>query len=319
METQILNIAFLILGCIFALIYYLDCWKPEKRKTDPKNLLKFRGLLLISSGSLISGLAKSFDNHLIENNAFLFYIIGLAFSLIIYILIFPLLTSFCKNSNHKLALLILDFIKALTQGVNKSLKEIEQSQVDELRRAIKRKDFLASECHALLDGLLSHLYTVAEEDEQRSELSFQLLLDKNLALILSTLFEKRGELNRYRAAVFYHDDKESLNLEYFTGVSRSDQDDYSREPLSIEGSIGGKAYSEKRIIIFPRENRPFQSRSQKYKSFMVIPIGINDDIEGILTIDCIDKDHRFNDPSIHQFLNVLGSVLHLAGSIYRVE
>ena len=320
METKLLNIAFLLLGLVIALIYYIDCWKPEEEKNIPKKLMKFKGLTFFLSSGAISALADIFDNYLMKNDAFLFYIVGFSISLVIYIFVFPLLISYVdKNPSHITSSFIMRFIKTLTRGINESIKDIEQNQISKLKKVISRKDFLVSECHTILDGILNHLHTVAEEDEQRSERSFKLLLEKNLALILSMLFEHGGELNRYRAAIFYRNDKDPLSLEYFTGVFRSNQDEYSKAPLPIKGSLGGKAYEKKKIVMFPNEKKPFQDRSRKYKSFMIVPIGINDDVEGILTIDCIDEDHRFNDPGIRQFLNVLSSILHLAGSIYRVE
>ena len=310
-----IQIIFILLGALVALVYYLDCWKPEKGGVEPKSLLKIKGILYFLSIQTVSGLVGHYGG---SNQAWIYYTGGFVLFLVIYLISFPLVIAYAEAKRSDFT---LRAIKTLVRGIGLSLSDIEQNRISELQAIIDRKNVTSIEAYGLLDGLLSHLYDVEEEEEQRTELAFRLLLERYLALLLTTIFEENGQMSRYRASIFYHENGQADDLEYFVGTSKSNQDKHSKNPLPLKKSIGGDAFTNKEIIVYPCQQENFQNREhcRRYESFIVVPIGIGDDVEGILAIDCIDQNHRFNDPGIQEFLTFLSSVLYLAGNIYRID
>jgi hypothetical protein len=249
----ITNLAFILLGILVGMIFLADAWSTPRESSDGvtvplRSSPKMRGLVYVISGGIIpsakdilTSLVKQ-DKTVVPAAALVIYTLSFSLTVLIGLLILSLYAFIVaytylgeakpNATRTRLFALALPYvITALRRGdfaFKQQLQEISLLSQELIRQRDNSVEFLTGAFTALVRGNINNVSGIDE---------FIQFSEKYLQVFIQQFLEQKGELENYRACIYFRDTE---RLVFLAGVSPFEAR-HSREPLSLNLSLAGWA------------------------------------------------------------------------------
>jgi hypothetical protein len=320
------DVATSILGVISGFIFFVDGWRRS-----PRDILSFRqtsritGLAWLVGGGALTGLFTYLAKG-DQGRAMMMYVIFFGITLLLILALAAALValySISRNYRQKpLRVVITDSIpytlSFLASGLDQFLERIKE---EESKASQTNLDNLQRSRINLLQ-FVNDMGSYLVRDLGRGEGHFKLFLAPFLRSLAVMFFEQKDVLESYRAAFF------ALSGEELVFVEGADVQglgyEFSGQPLSLAGSLAGRAFRENKILRYPEDAADgFQPRSHKslYKSTVAVPVpfklnaALGERI-GVLCVDSVIPNVPFDGEFERRLLIYTSNMIAAAYSTY---